>query len=131
MLKIICIIWIFIFLITAKADEISIPEFSGVATKYTDQYGGEILIGERTPEQLKFWFRTVGGNHHQCHMSGVAKSRDNETYKYGQYEQEVQCNLSIIVLEQSVVLIDNSSQCKKISCGQRAGISGAVFHRAK
>ena len=131
MLKRILLIYLAVFLNTAYADEIAVPEFSGGADKYTDKHGGEILIGERTEKQLKFWFRTIGGNYHQCHMSGIAKSRDNETYKYGQYEQEVRCALSIIVLENSVVLIDNSNQCKKISCGQRAGINGAVFHRAK
>jgi hypothetical protein len=131
MLKRFIIVFLACFLNTAYADEIPIPEFTGGATKYTDPYGGEILIGERTPEKLKFWFRTVGGNYHQCHMSGVATSRDNETYKYGQHERKVRCALSIIILENSIVLIDNSEQCKQISCGQMAGINGAVFHRAK
>jgi hypothetical protein len=131
MLKKILFIYIAGLLNAAYADEIPIPEFSGVATKYTNTYGGEILIGERTSEQLKFWFRTVGGNYHQCHMSGVATSRDNETYAYGQYEQDIHCSLSIIVLGNSVVLIDDYGKCKQISCGQRAGINGAVFHRAE
>lgn len=131
MLKRILFIYMISLLNLACADEIPIPEFSGQAIKYTDPYGGEILIGERTSEQLKFWFRTIGGNFHQCHMSGVAESRDNETYKYGQYEQDIHCILSIIVLGNSVVLIDNSGKCKRISCGQRAAINGAVFHRAK
>ncbi|TVO79807.1 hypothetical protein AYI78_21325 [Shewanella algae] len=113
------------------ADEIPIPEFSGETIKFYNPFGGEFILGERIPEKLKFWFRTVGGNYHQCHMTGVAKSRDNETYKYGQFEQNTHCSLSIIVLGNSVVLIDESHQCKKISCGQRAGINGAVFHRAK
>ena len=112
-------------------DEIPVPTFSGESIKYEDSYGGELIIGERTPEQLKFWFRTIGGNNHQCHMVGIAESRDNETYKYGHFEQNVHCSLSVIVLDNSVVLIDDSGQCEKVSCGQRASINGAVFHRTK
>jgi hypothetical protein len=131
MLKRLFIIYLITLPNASYADEIPVPEFSGEAIKYTDPYGGELILNERTPAQLKFWFRIIGGNHHQCHMSGIATSRDNETYKYAQYEQTVHCALSIIVLDNSVVLIDNSDQCKQISCGQRAGINGAVFHRAK
>ena len=130
MLKRIFFIYFIAFLNSVYADEIPVPEFSGESIKYTDPYGGELIIGERTSEHLKFWFRTIGGNYHQCHMSGVAISRDNETYKYDQYEKNVNCALSIIVLDNFVVLIDNSDQCKQISCGQRAGINGAVFHHA-
>ncbi len=130
MLKRILLIYLAGFLNTAFADEIPIPEFSGSATEYADPHGGKILIGERTKEQLKFWLRTVGGNYHLCHMSGVATSRDNETYKYWQYEEKIHCALSIIVLDNSVVLIDNSNQCRRISCAERAGINGVVFHRA-
>lgn len=129
------LICIAFFLNTAKADEIPIPVFSGESIKYTDPYGGELILGERTPDKLKFWFRTIGGNNHQCHMTGVATSRDNETYKYGSVQQmnekNVFCSLSVIVLDNSVVLIDEGSHCKAMSCGQRAGINGAVFHRVK
>lgn len=125
----------FFFINAAQADEIPIPEFLGEPIKYTDSDGGELILGERTPKELKFWFRTMGGNHHQCHMTGVAKSRDNETYRYSLVEQRneknVFCSLSLILIEKSVVLIDESNHCKVISCGQRAAINGAVFHRAK
>ncbi len=133
--KYFCLICIVFFINTAKADEIPMPEFSGEVIKYTDPYGGELILGERTSKELKFWFRIIGGNHHQCHMTGVATSRDNETYKYSRVEQRneknIFCSLSVIVLDSSVVLIDESNQCKAISCGQRAGINGGVFHRAK
>jgi hypothetical protein len=131
MIKKLLYIYLSILISTVCADEIPVPEFSGEKIKYTDPYGGELIIGERTPEQLKFWFRIIGGKFHQCHMTGVAASRDNETYKYSQYDRDIQCILSIIVLNDSVVLIDNSDQCKRISCGQRAGINGAVFHRPR
>lgn len=123
------------FINAAQADEIPIPEFSGKTIKYTDSNGGELILGERTQKELKFWFRTMGGNYHQCHMTGVATSRDNETYRYSLVEsgneKNVFCSLSLIVIDKSVVLIDESNHCKVISCGQRAAINGAVFHRAK
>lgn len=129
------VLFIVFFLNTAQADEIPIPEFSGEAIKFTDSDGGELILGERTPKELKFWFRTMGGNYHQCHMTGVATSRNNETYRYSRVEQRndknIFCSLSLIVIEKSVVLIDESNHCKVISCGQRAAINGAVFHRAK
>ena len=125
----------FFFINAAQADEIPIPEFSGKTIKYTDSNGGELILGERTQKELKFWFQTMGGNYHQCHMTGVATSRDNETYRYSLVEQRneknVFCSLSLIVIDKSVVLIDESNHCKVISCGQRAAINGAVFHRAK
>ncbi|GGB57276.1 hypothetical protein K8B83_20105 [Shewanella inventionis] len=133
--KVFYLIFLAILLNAANADVISIPIFSGESTKYTDPYGGELILGERTPEQLKFWFRTIGGNYHQCHMTGIATSRNNETYIYSRVEQinekNVFCSLSVIVLDNSVVLIDEGNHCKAINCGQRAGINGAVFHRAK
>jgi hypothetical protein len=129
------VLFIVFFLNTAQADEIPIPEFSGEAIKFTDSDGGELILGERTPKELKFWFRTMGGNYHQCHMTGVATSRNNETYRYSRVEKRndknIFCSLSLIVIEKSVVLIDESNHCKVISCGQRAAINGAVFHRAK
>ena len=132
--KVLCLFFLMLISLS-HADEIPIPQFSGETIKYIDSFGGEFILGERTPEKLKFWFRTVGSNYHQCHMTGVATSRDNETYKYGLVEQRneknVFCSLSIITVGDAVVLIDESNRCQVISCGQRAGISGAVFHRAK
>ncbi|OEG74040.1 hypothetical protein BEL05_20400 [Shewanella colwelliana] len=129
------LIFMVFFINAAQADEIPIPEFSGKTIKYTDSNGGELILGERTQKELKFWFRTMGGNYHQCHMTGVATSRDNETYRYSLVEsgneKNVFCSLSLIVIDKSVVLIDESNHCKVISCGQRAAINGAVFHRAK
>lgn len=129
------VLFIVFFLNTGQADEIPIPEFSGEAIKFTDSDGGELILGERTPKELKFWFRTMGGNYHQCRMTGVATSRNNETYRYSRVEQRndknIFCSLSLIVIEKSVVLIDESNHCKVISCGQRAAINGAVFYRAE
>ncbi len=134
-LKIFYLIFIALLLNTAKADEVPIPEFLGETVKYKDPYRGELVLGERTPKELKFWFRTMGGGYHQCHMAGAATSKDNETYRYARVEQRNEknlfCSLSVIVLDNSVVLIDENNQCKAISCGQRASINGAVFHRVK
>lgn len=115
----------------ACADEINIPKFDGEIVRYLNPSGGEIRLGERTLEQVTFWFRTLGGNNHQCQMAGIGKSRDGETYRYSQIESSVHCSLSIIVLNDAVVLIDNANQCKKISCGQRAAINGTVFRQEK
>lgn len=123
------------FTYLSYADEIPVPEYSGEVTKYKDRFDGELLVAEKTNQELKFWFRIVGGNYHQCHMAGTAKSGDSETYKYSHSEMRnnklISCSLSLVVLDSSVVLIDKKDQCKLVSCGQRAGISGAVFHLAE
>lgn len=60
-LKKFILIFLIFILNTAIADEIPIPEFLGETIKYKDSYGGELILGEKTTEELKFWFRSMGG----------------------------------------------------------------------
>lgn len=112
-----------------NADPIAIPKFIGESEKYTDSHYGEMLIGDRSSQQLTFWFRKVGANYHQCHLSGRASSIDGKTYKYVIDEGEIHCELSIVITNDSVQLIDGDHQCRRINCGSRASINGAVFYR--
>src|SRR5688572_5493304 len=79
------------------AEEVEPPKFSSAPIEYASRYGGRLLIGDKTPKELKFWFNVPGANHHQCHMAGTAKAEDPETYVL----IERNCRLQIRVLPQA------------------------------
>lgn len=74
--------------VAAQADDAAMPNFSSKPKKYANRHeigfadqssafvDDELVIGDVTREQLKFWFWIIGANGHQCSASGTAQKAE-------------------------------------------------------
>jgi hypothetical protein len=108
----------------ALADEKPIPQFKKSPDHYKACYGGELLVGDKTKQEITFWVNTEGANGHQCYATGKAHFGTGLEYRYS---DDTGCMLDLIFVEHSVVLIDQARICQKTFCGTRASLNGAVF----
>ena len=119
------------------------PTFSSTPIKYINQtsIGGavghpnqiakvtdELVIGDKTNKNLKFWFYIYGANFHICSASGVAESLEKNTYKY--QVSESSCQLKLTFKSNHATLEDIGGNCRELFCGSRGIIGKITFHKA-
>lgn len=136
-----------------SADEPVMPQFKAPPQKYEyrheisrvgsplpDTVVDELLIGDVTDKELKFYFYLIGNNGHICGGSGVATYRDGfyyyaapsvrEVYEQGKIKRKkVECRLRIQLDSKQVSLKDEDGNCKQMFCGKRAHIGDTYFRR--
>lgn len=138
----------------AFADEPTMPDFVSPPQRYEYQHQvtrvgsespdivvDELLIGDVTDNQLKFYFYIIGANGHICGGSGTATLRNGayyyntpsvkEIYEKGKLRKEpVECRLRITFDSTSASLLDEGGNCKQTHCGLRAYIGDVRLKRA-
>ncbi len=142
------------FTTKAVSDLVEMPMYSSPPTKFirsttttgasgSAEVKDELVIGDRTAKDMKFWFLLYGGNFHMCSASGVAQALSKDIYQYeenstchrlitnsGRYEfkeEQCQCRLKFSFDENHVTLEDVDGNCKEAFCGQRASIGKTIF----
>ena len=141
------------------ADEPSMPEFRAPPQKYTHQHEisrvgspspdtvvDELLIGDVTEKELKYYFYLIGTNGHICGGSGIAIAENGSYYytektfttkfeskdgKLNSWKEPVECRLRIQFDSNHASLHDEGNYCQRSHCGTRAGIGNVRFSRAK
>jgi hypothetical protein len=137
-LKISALIALSLIPIRSMADEAEMPIFNKPPTEYFYHhivYGANagpngtpeddgLLIGDKSKQNLKFWFELDGNNFHICSMSGLAKSISHNSYMY----ESGQCKLRITFPSKTRAEIqDIGNFCEPDFCAINAYIDKTKF----
>ncbi|HCU85476.1 hypothetical protein [Methylophilus sp. UBA6697] len=126
----------------AVGEEAEMPAFSSPPIKYINQtsIGGavghpneiaqvtdDLVIGDKTNQNLKFWFYIYGANFHICSASGVAEKLEKNTYQY--QVSDTSCQLKLTFKSNHATLEDIGGNCRDLFCGSRGNIGKTAFHK--
>jgi len=123
----------------AYADEAEMPKFSKkpikfiskheIGTKHNDAGDvlDELLIGDVTNNNLKFWFEFIRTNYHICSMSGTAKATDINVFEYSIDD----CRLRITIAPNQAIIEDVGGYCSHSETRQGEGFCGSRAYIGK
>ena len=140
MIHLVKVIIILFIVVNINADEMDIPDFEGKSKKYLNKHevgyiipnseneyqaemsADELIVGDITDKDLKYWLFVIGINGHQCNMAGSAKKISEGIFEF----KDKDCKLTFTILEKSIK-IDDKYTCTRDYCGKRAGIGKIEF----
>jgi hypothetical protein len=111
------------------SDEISPPEFTTPPIEFVNQHEiafrwdndrlekveDVFLIGDFKDQKATFYLKTIGNNHHMCHVVGNAEKEDG-----GYIFSYKDCQLKIEYTDIEAKVIDAGGKCKNYFCGMMA-----------